>query len=144
MLPALILARRTQCAPRRLAALSLLALWLIASGAQGFPGAWTANAPRMTVASSQLDQSSRPLTPPSASVEGVIERVVWRYRTAPGARLQGRLCHGQRCLRLKAAHGSTEHFAGLDAAGPFVFRFRLLDGESPLVVDGMSVIVNHR
>lgn len=144
MLRAFLPARRTRFTPRRLAILALPVLWLIAAGAEAFPGAWTASAPRLTVASSQLDQSSRALVPPSASVAGVIERVVWRYRTASAAPLEGRLCHGQRCLRLQAASGSTEHFAGLDAAGPFVFRFRLLDGASPLVVEGMSVIVNHR
>ncbi|MBN8412643.1 MULTISPECIES: flagellar protein FlhE [Halomonas] len=126
------------------AAAVAIAVVLASATAVAFPGAWTASAPRLSVASSQLERDSAALAPPAGHADGVVERVVWRYRQAPGAGLLARLCHGHRCVRLNAARGSTEAFAGLAAAGPFVFRFRLAEGAPPQTVEGMTVIVNHR
>ncbi|ALM54287.1 flagellar protein FlhE [Halomonas huangheensis] len=108
------------------------------------PGSWVAAAPRLTVASRQLDQSSALLTPPSGHTNGVIDSISWQYRVAPGADLEARLCLQQRCLRLDTARGSSRHFTGLPASGPLEFRFRLADDQSPVVVDAMQLIVNHR
>lgn len=121
-----------------IADLSLGAAPLAADG-----GAWVDAAPRLTVASSEMDRVSQPLTPASP-VHGTVSRVVWRYRTPPGTRLVASLCHAQRCVGLTGPRGVTEALAGVSASGPLTFSFRLAEGQRPTVVEGMQVIVNHR
>lgn len=108
------------------------------------PGSWVASAPRLTVASRQLDQTSALLTPPSGHADGVIDSISWQYRVPSVADLEARLCLQQRCLRLDTARGTSRYFAGLPASSPLEFRFRLDDDQSPVVVDAMQLIVNHR
>lgn len=107
------------------------------------PGSWVANTPRLNVVSSQVDRKSTEMTAPSGQV-GVIDSVSWQYRSPPGSRMTARLCLQDRCLRLDLARGTSRYFAGASASGPFTFRFRLADGQPPLAIDGMSLIVNHR
>lgn len=114
-----------------------------ASQCLAVPGSWVANAPRLNVASSQVDRQSAEMTAPSGQ-RGVIDSVSWQYRSPPGSRMTARLCLQDRCLLLDLTRGTSRYFAGLPASGPFTFRFQLADGQLPLVVDGMSLIVNHR
>lgn len=123
--------------------LSVVVLGFNSSGLAA-PGAWFATAPRLNVASSQVDQKSAPLTAPSGEASGVIDSISWQYRSPPGSRMVARLCLQERCRRLELARGISRDFAGLSASGPFRFSFRLADDQSPLVVDAMSLIVNHR
>lgn len=107
------------------------------------PGSWIANVPRLNVSSCQVDRQSAEMTAPSGQ-RGIIDSVSWQYRSPPGSRMTARLCLQDRCLRLDLARGTSRYFAGLPASGPFTFRFRLADGQQPVVVDSMSLIVNHR
>nr|WP_163503353.1 flagellar protein FlhE [Halomonas socia] len=106
-------------------------------------GSWVAQTEGVRVAVPGREIHSRALrgaAPPDAQ----IARISWQYATPPGALLEAWLCHPQRCLRLNGARGQSEGLAGLSAAQPLHFRFRLGQDARPVQVNGLQVIVDHR
>nr|WP_300307356.1 flagellar protein FlhE [Halomonas sp.] len=119
-------------------------LIVFASSATATPGAWSATAPRLNVASSEIPRRSALLRPSSAPIKGTITRVSWHYRAPPGSRLSAYLCANQHCQYLAAEGGASNAFHGLPASAPLQFRFRLHPGQRPVTIEALGVLVNHR
>jgi flagellar protein FlhE len=107
-------------------------------------GSWVGAAPALSVASADRHACSQPLLPPPLAAGGRLAGVRWRFQLPPGARLQARLCHPQRCIDLPAAQGASSALSGLDAAQPLQLCFRLQPGEQPLRVGGLQLLVDYR
>ncbi|MDW5375665.1 flagellar protein FlhE [Halomonas sp. HP20-15] len=114
----------------------------------GAAGSWVGEAPSVRLFTPGREVASQPIQAPAAPADGEITSISWRFTSPPGtARLEARLCHPQRCLRLITPRGQSEALAGLTASGPFVVRFRLPESarsSAPLRVEGLQLIVNYR
>ncbi|QEM83784.1 flagellar protein FlhE [Halomonas binhaiensis] len=121
-----------------------ICLIVFASSATATPGAWSATAPRLNVASSEIPRRSALLRPPSGPIKGAITRVSWHYRAPPGSRLSAYLCANQHCQYLAAEGGASDAFHGLPASAPLQFRFRLHPDQRPVTIEALDVLVNHR
>ncbi|MDI5922849.1 flagellar protein FlhE [Halomonas sp. LR5S13] len=73
-----------------------------------------------------------------------IHSIVWHYRLPPGSKLNARLCHPAGCTPLPTPSGITHALAGLAADVGLEFRFSLPEGQRPVTVSGLQVIVNHQ
>ncbi len=125
--------------------LAVAALCLLPAGVATAAGSWVAERPGPRVAMADRDTRSAALTPPGeVTAEARIASVGWRFRLPPGERLDARLCHPAACTPLAGPRGTTQALAGLSAAAPLEFRFRLREGGQAVRVTGLQVIVNHR
>ncbi|SEL75638.1 flagellar protein FlhE [Halomonas daqiaonensis] len=124
---------------------ALALLLALACGELQAAGSWIANAPATQVSLAGRETASEPLRPGGAQASNqAIHSVVWRYRLPRGSALNVRLCHPAGCIPLPTMHGTTHALAGLPADVPLEFRFSLAEGQRPVTVGELQVIVNHR
>lgn len=108
-------------------------------------GSWVATAPEARVSLAGRETSSDALRPGGAEARNnVIHSIVWHYRLPPGSTLNVRLCHPAGCTPLHTMRGTTHALAGLRADVALEFRFSLPEGQHPVTVSELQVIVNHR
>lgn len=126
----------------------LLCVALLVAGAEhvlaASAGSWAGTAPPLAVASADRHACSQPLQPPPLAAGGQLAGVRWRFQVPPGAHVQARLCHPQRCVELPAAQGESRALSGLDAGQPLQLCFRLQPGEAPQRVGGLQLLVDYR
>ncbi|MGY4878855.1 flagellar protein FlhE [Vreelandella aquamarina] len=124
----------------------LLALLWFPASAMAATGSWVASVPGMMVAmSDRFSETQRVTPPPDAPVQGrSIGRVQWRWEHPPGQPVNAWLCHPAGCLAVPAQRGSTQAFEGASASAPLHFRFTLPQGQRPVRIQGMQVIVNYQ
>lgn len=136
--------------PRLVGAALSTFLWAAIAGPAmaGAAGSWVDESPSVRLFTPGREVAAQPFKPPAALPGAEITSISWRFEPPPGTpRLQAWLCHPQRCLRLPTSRGQSGSLAGLNAAGPFVMRFRLPETarpSAPLRVEGLQLIVNHR
>lgn len=135
----------------RLSGVALTSLWLASAFSPvraGVAGSWVGEAPSVRLFTPGREVAAQPFKPPAALVSAEITVISWRFAPPPDMpRLEAWLCHPQRCLRLLSSRGQSKSLAGLNAAGPFVVRFRLPETahpSAPLRVKALQLIVNYR
>ncbi|WP_133481301.1 flagellar protein FlhE [Halomonas sp.] len=136
---------------KRYSGYCLLLLLALACGELQAAGSWVATAPPVRVSLTGRDTASDALRPSTSQARGhviprghVIQSIVWRYRHPPGSRVNVRLCHPAGCTPLANMRGTTRALAGSAADAPLEFRFSLPEGQRPVTVGGLQVIVNYR
>lgn len=108
-------------------------------------GSWVATAPATRVSLTGREMASAQLRPSSVEARHrAIHSIVWHYRLPPGSTLNVRLCHPAGCVPLPTMRGTTRALAGLAADAALEFRFSLPEGQRPVTVGELQVIVNHR
>ncbi|MGM0536966.1 MAG: flagellar protein FlhE [Pseudomonadota bacterium] len=124
---------------------ALALLLALAVGELQAAGSWVAKAPMTRVSVAGRETASAPLRPVGEGAENrAIHSVAWRYRLPAGSDLKARLCHPGGCVPLPTQQGTTRALAGLAADVALEFRFSLPEGQAPVTIGDLQVIVNHR
>lgn len=122
----------------------LAPLCAVAALAAAAPGGWATKVDAVRVAGGGQDYTSARLVIPHAPADATLRRVQWQYAVPPGAQVAAQLCAGNECIVLASQRGQSEAFAGVPAATPLQFRFRLpLGVKTPVRVGAIQLVVDY-